>query len=114
MGSMASEAVVGDFMTNEEAKRILHPSTSAEALAEIEYYGGFNGAKAKEEAFVDAYQVAIDAIEKQIPKKPWHRREEDAEGWACPACHMGVTVDHGRIKDTFCSHCGQALDWEET
>ena len=55
----------------------------------------------------------LNAIKKQIPQKPWFRREEDAEGWACPACHMGVTVDHGRIKDTFCSHCGQAIDWEE-
>ena len=55
----------------------------------------------------------MNAIKKQIPQKPWYRREEDAEGWSCPACHMGVTVDHGRIKDTFCSHCGQAIDWEE-
>lgn len=55
----------------------------------------------------------LEAIGKQIPQKPRYRREEDAEGWACPACHMGVTVDHGRIKDTFCSHCGQAIDWEE-
>lgn len=55
----------------------------------------------------------LNAIKKQIPQKPWYRREEGAEGWACPACNMGVTVDHGRIKDTFCSHCGQSLDWEE-
>ena len=55
----------------------------------------------------------LNAIKKQIPQKPWYGREEDAEGWACPACHLGVTVDHGRIKDTFCSHCGQAIDWEE-
>lgn len=55
----------------------------------------------------------LNAIKKQIPQKPWYRKEEDADGWACPACHMGVTVDHGRIKDTFCSHCGQAIDWEE-
>lgn len=55
----------------------------------------------------------LNAIKKQIPQKPLYRREEDAEGWACPACQMGVTIDHGRIKDTFCSHCGQAIDWEE-
>ena len=55
----------------------------------------------------------MNAIKKQIPQKPLYRREEDAEGWACPVCHIGVTVDHGRIKNTFCSHCGQAIDWEE-
>ena len=57
-------------------------------------------------------KVAIlDALNKQIPKKPYYRKEKDAKGYACPACDMGVTVDHGRIRDTFCSHCGQALDW---
>lgn len=55
----------------------------------------------------------LEALQKQIPQEPWYRKEEDAEGYACPACHMGVTVDHGRIKDSFCSHCGQALDWSE-
>ena len=58
-------------------------------------------------------RAIMNAIKKQIPQKPWYRMEEDAEGWACPACNMGVTVDHGRIKDTFCSLCGQAIDWEE-
>jgi hypothetical protein len=58
-------------------------------------------------------RAILNAIKKQIPQKPCYRMEEDAEGWACPACHMGVTVDHGRIKDTFCSHCGQAIDLEE-
>lgn len=50
----------------------------------------------------------IEACKKQIPQKPYYRKEEDAEGYACPVCDMGVTVDHGRIRDTFCSHCGQA------
>lgn len=30
-------------MTAEEAIKLLHPATTAEALAEIECYGGFNG-----------------------------------------------------------------------
>ena len=58
-----------------------------------------------------AMRTAITALVKQMPKKPYYRKEEDTEGYACPVCHMGVTVDHGRIKDTFCSHCGQVLDW---
>ena len=47
-------------------------------------------------------EAILDAIKKRIPQKPWYWVEEDSEGLACPACHMGVTVDHGRIKDTFC------------
>lgn len=60
-----------------------------------------------------AMRTAITALEKRIPQKPYYRKEEDAKGYACPVCDMGVTVDHGRIRDTFCSHCGQALDWGE-
>ena len=58
-----------------------------------------------------ACDMALNALKKQMPQKPYYRKEEYAEGYACPVCDMGVTVDHGRIKDTFCSHCGQALDW---
>jgi hypothetical protein len=57
--------------------------------------------------------IAMGALEKQTPKKPYYRKEEDAEGYACPSCDMGVTVDNGRIRDAYCSHCGQALDWKE-
>ena len=34
-------------MTYEEAMKILHPNTTLTALAEVEYYGGFNGQEAK-------------------------------------------------------------------
>ena len=54
----------------------------------------------------------VDALNKQIPIKPYYRKEEDAEGWACPNCDGGVTVNHGRIRDTYCSHCGQMIDWD--
>lgn len=55
----------------------------------------------------------VNAINKQLPSKPYCRKEEDAEGWACPNCDMGVEHDHGRIKDTYCHNCGQLLDWED-
>lgn len=53
-----------------------------------------------------------DALSRQIPIKPYYRKEEDAEGWACPNCDMGVEHDHGRIKDIYCHSCGQMLDWD--
>ncbi len=63
---------------------------------------------------IEPYMEAIvDALNKQIPDKPYYRKEEDAEGWACPNCDMGVEHDHGRIKDTYCHSCGQLLDWED-
>lgn len=53
----------------------------------------------------------VNAINKQLPSKPYYRKEEDAEGWACPNCDMGIEHDHGRIKDTYCHSCGQMIDW---
>lgn len=52
-------------MTMDEAIRILDPETSFDALAEIEYYGGFNGDKAKVEAVNDACRLAVDALRAQ-------------------------------------------------
>ena len=41
-------------MTLEEACRLLDPNTTAEELAKIEYYNGFNGKKACIEAIDEA------------------------------------------------------------
>ena len=54
----------------------------------------------------------VDALNKQLPDKPYYRKEEDTEGWVCPNCDMGVEHDHGRIKDVYCHNCGQMLDWD--
>lgn len=51
----------------------------------------------------DVYTTALEAIEKQIPKKPY--AETEFYG-ACPSC--------GRTIDTeFCQYCGQAIAWSE-
>ena len=49
-------------MATEKAIRILDPETTAEALAEIEYYGGFNGDEAKVAACAEACRVAVAAL----------------------------------------------------
>lgn len=46
-------------MTREEAIRILDPETTAEALAEIEYYNGFSGKTAKVQAVSEACEIAV-------------------------------------------------------
>ena len=51
-------------MTVQEAIRILHPDTTAEALAEIEYYAGFSGQDAKMEAVNDACIIACEVMAK--------------------------------------------------
>lgn len=77
-----------------------------------EAFVGFNSALDIDE--IRPYgDIIADALSRQIPIKPYYRKEEDAEGWACPNCDMGVEHDHGRIKDTYCHSCGQMLDWED-
>ena len=52
-------------MTREEAIRILDPATNGEALAEIEYYGGFSGRAAVVQAVLDACIPAVAALREQ-------------------------------------------------
>ena len=58
--------------------------------------------------------IAIDAIEKQVPKKPVMDSEKEGRWkYKCPNCGtLGVTEDYGAPND-YCSDCGQAILWEE-
>ena len=94
-------------MTNEEAMKILHPNTTLTALAEVEYYGGFNGQEAKIKAVEEACLLACKALEKQIPKKPYKDNENGVyEKEHCPSCHRSLFPN-----DHHCE-CGQAIDCE--
>lgn len=113
-------------MTAEEARRLLNPDTREEALNEIECNGG--GIEAGMKAFDEACMVAIEALEeveqykalgtieelkeareKQIAKKP-NTVLHKTTGWNteehCPVCKT-------RVYDSYCSGCGQAIDWRE-
>ena len=61
----------------------------------------------------NAIDMAIDALEKQIPKKPLIRKVEDYFGnvkhTLCPNCQETEFVF---TQPCFCHHCGQALNWE--
>lgn len=59
----------------------------------------------------DVKDMAIEALEKQIPKKP-NKHVEDIidEYYSCPKC-MNNELDD--IFDNYCPRCGQALDWTE-
>lgn len=59
-----------------------------------------------------AINNAINALEKQIPKKILDKTLEfDGYYGLCPCCNkvVGESKDFGR-----CWHCGQALDWSDT
>lgn len=58
-------------------------------------------------------KVAIEAIEKQIPKKPLHLHKN----YYCPICKEDgwMLWDDAEPNDfdNFCCKCGQALDWSD-
>lgn len=113
-------------MTYEEAMKILHPNTTLTALAEVEYYGGFNGQEAKIKAVEEACLLACKALEKQIPKKPKvetfsyiYLDDYFGRQYFCPNCNrLLINEDmHGFFsgrKRQYCDVCGQAIDWGES
>ena len=68
----------------------------------------------------EAFQMAIQALEKQIPKKP--RKTDSYRGvlkrvyaYVCPTCGNACLEKYmnERQNTMFCWNCGQKLDWSE-
>lgn len=55
----------------------------------------------------EASEMAIQALEKQIPKEPKVHDYKDIMYSQCPICGEML-----RINQPFCDGCGQKLDWE--
>lgn len=65
-----------------------------------------------------ANEMAIKALEKQIPKKPTYEGDGYApagtfvwDEWLCPCCETRYEVDYDDYD--YCPNCGQKLDWED-
>lgn len=79
----------------------------------------------KEDEMYDAAQMAINALEKQIPKKPNKTIDSSCgvkkEVHVCPVCDYYLTEVHfiapqkieSNKKITYCEICGQAIDWSD-
>lgn len=66
-----------------------------------------------------AFDMAIEALEKQIPKKPIIDGTDiyNAKGYYCPNCYELDGHKDWKCKIVFdqcyCQACGQAIDWSE-
>lgn len=63
---------------------------------------------------VDYYEIVIDALEKQIPKKPIAREHDELRGeilFHCPTCDDDFNCNE--YEDSHCAECGQAIDWSD-
>ena len=72
----------------------------------------------KEECNSDYWEVAIKALEKQIPKKPVTRTiynkylQQKETTRVCPACGIDTPVPRELSSWEFwCPDCGQRLNW---
>ena len=66
----------------------------------------------------DGMGIAIQAIEKQIPKKPTYEGDGYApdgtfvwDEWLCPCCGERYEVDYDDYD--YCPNCGQKIDWSD-
>lgn len=90
---------------------------------------------------IETIEMAISALEKQIPKKPVigdtfsekfqkaivktgsHPDIAKGQSYKCPVCQQGIIMiweaERNKkafgypCKDVFCKKCGQALDWSD-
>lgn len=83
-------------MTNEEAKERL-----------IKFQPFLNS-----DAWKECYQLAIDALDKQIPKKPL--KFNDDGYYLCPRCGRYITEYIDNESKRYCYYCDQKLDWPMT
>lgn len=86
---------------------------------------GLNDESAKRVS--EAKSIAVNALEKQIPKKPVHDGCFDSKGiwheWKgvngrpydlCPNCNTNLCCEMPYDnKPKYCKHCGQRLDFKE-
>lgn len=91
-------------MTNEEAIK-----TIGIAIAEVEWEYPME--------YAVAFEMAIDALKKQIPKKVKYlnRHGDGPDLWnqdyyTCPSCGRRL---RNKQHDNHCGRCGQALDWSK-
>lgn len=67
--------------------------------------------------YAAAFEVAIEVLEKQIPKRAISTYIGNYE---CPTCenYIDITDDdlyvYEIVPPEYCPNCGQALDWGET
>lgn len=59
-----------------------------------------------------ALETAIEALKKQIPKKPYDV-DTERKTFDCPECLSKLYVDEDVRDCGYCCICGQALDWSE-
>jgi len=105
-------------MTNEEAVDLMKFEETQTCLRECSAYrGDFSACEFCKH--IEMMDMAINALEKQIPKKPKCAilPENAGKSYTCPSCvhqteHYKAKTGIGKWQN-YCHQCGQAMDWGE-
>lgn len=84
-------------------------------IENISFFMDSNSDANKEECCnnIEILQKVINALEKQIPKKPkTNRTDSETIYCKCPSCNL-VTVLYRNCIMNYCKECGQRLDWSD-
>jgi hypothetical protein len=94
-------------MTESEAKLIESMADDYSNVLKEAKSMGCNDIRALYNIPLKNMELIINALEKQIPKKPIFT--EDKQFALCPCCDMKGLTD----KQKYCDNCGQKLDWSD-
>lgn len=85
-------------------------------LEKLKNYG--SAIEERKKKHIGLYNTAIEALEKQLPKKPNFEGDGYApdgtfvyDTWKCPNCGECYEVDYDDYD--YCPKCGQKIDWSE-
>lgn len=95
-------------MTLEKSIKLIHPETSKDEIAELEYYSGFN----EDAILIKIDQAIIDicnAAEKQVGALVFetHYMQYGHTIYTCPDCNAMLTKNVN-----YCSDCGKKIVWK--
>lgn len=62
--------------------------------------------------YTQSAKLAIKALEKQIPKKPYDV-DTERKAFDCPECLSTIYINKDVRDCGYCCICGQALDWSD-
>ena len=96
--------------------------TAQEAI-EILRNAAWLGSDADRERTEEAIEVALDMLDRQIPKRPKLLERIYPKTWVCPTCGTSVTSSleyeagafgtmEKRVIECRCLYCGQVIDRE--
>lgn len=85
-------------------------------LEKLENYG--SAIEERKKKHIGLYNTAIEALEKQLPKKGVKEKIIDGtnkglHNFYCPVCYENGDLNNKCNVGEYCRDCGQKLDWSE-